>query len=87
LWSHKPMGKNYENPILKKGEAEALKFDDLPSAIEGFFTAWDALQDKFSEDPEYRVINPVFGSMDQEMFDLLNAKHYNHHFKQFGLEV
>jgi oxepin-CoA hydrolase/3-oxo-5,6-dehydrosuberyl-CoA semialdehyde dehydrogenase len=39
----------------------------------------------FKENPDARTKNVVFGMMDKFEWDLLGIKHFNHHFKQFGI--
>src|SRR5690606_26994059 len=34
LWTYKPMPKHYQHPLLKKGETEDVKFEDLDAARE-----------------------------------------------------
>jgi len=85
LFNFKPMPKGVEHPLLKKGETEALKHGSLEEAKEAFFKAYDEFETYFKENPEATTPNTVFGDLDKEHWDLVNRKHVNHHFNQFGL--
>jgi len=85
LWNYHPMPKNFQLPILKKGETEELRFAGLAEAKEAFLKAWDEYEAYFKDNPDAETNNAVFGSLDKDHWDLLNRKHFHHHFEQFGL--
>lgn len=85
LFNYKPMPKKVDHPLLKKGETEALRFSNLEEAKAALLQAYDDYELYFKENPEATSTNTVFGVLDKEMLDLLNRKHFNHHFEQFGL--
>ncbi len=85
LWNYYPMPKEYAHPIFRKGEVEDLKHADLPTAKKAFWEAYDETEAFFKEQPNGTLLNPVFGELDKYHWFLLNNKHYNHHFAQFGL--
>jgi len=47
--------------------------------------AYDAFVLYYKENPDATAANTVFGELNDEMWELLNRKHVNHHFEQFGL--
>jgi len=85
LWNHKPMPKEYQHPIFRKGEVEDLRFENLKAAKEAYWKAYEEVQQFYVDNPDGTMINPVFGHLDRYQFKLLNNKHTNHHFTQFGL--
>ncbi|MCI5082706.1 MAG: phenylacetic acid degradation bifunctional protein PaaZ [Saprospiraceae bacterium] len=85
LYNHRPMPKKFDHPILKKGALEDLRFENLEEAKEALLKAYDEFEAFFKDDPEKRTANTVFGYLNKEEWDLLQRKHYNHHFEQFGL--
>ena len=85
LYNHRPMPKEYPHPLLKKGELEDLRYASLDEAKAKFLETYDAFEAYFKENPENKTIDPVFGDIDKFEWDLLNTKHFNHHFEQFGL--
>ena len=85
LWDHRPMPKNYDHPSFKKGETEDLRFENLAAAKEAFWKSYDEVVAYYKANPEGVLANPVFGMLDKYHFKLLNNKHMNHHFSQFGL--
>ena len=85
LFNYYQMPKNFKHPMLKENEAEQLKYADLQQAKEAFLKAWDEFEEFFKENPEEKTNNAVFGKLDKNHWDLLNRKHFHHHFSQFGL--
>jgi oxepin-CoA hydrolase/3-oxo-5,6-dehydrosuberyl-CoA semialdehyde dehydrogenase len=85
LWNYYPMPKNFKLPILKENETEELRYADLQEAKEAFLKAWDKYEEFFKENPDAETNNAIFGPLDKDQWELLNRKHFNHHFEQFGL--
>ncbi len=85
LWNYKPMPKDYQHPIFKKGELEALRYASLDEAKTAFWKSKTALDTYYKENPEAVLPNPVFGHLGKYEMQLLQRKHFNHHFTQFGL--
>ena len=85
LWNYRSMPKEVDHPILKKGEVEDLRFGNLAEAKEAFFKAYDELEIFFKENPTVTVKNTVFGNLNRYEWQLLNRKHFAHHFEQFGI--
>ncbi len=78
-----PMGTNF--PTMKKGELEELKYADLNTAKQKFFEARDNYKLFFKENPDAKLRNMVFGELNKYESYLLEMKHLNHHFEQFGV--
>ena len=85
LWDYKEMPVQYEHPMLQKGTTEALRYESLAAAKEALIKTWDEIEIFFKENPGATLLNPIFGECNEEMWELMNKKHYYHHFKQFGL--
>jgi len=85
LWNYKSMPKEFDHPILKKGEVEDLRFESLEEAKDAFWKAYDELEIFFKENPKGKVKNTVFGYLDRYEWQLLNRKHWAHHLEQFGM--
>ncbi|MEQ8909811.1 MAG: phenylacetic acid degradation bifunctional protein PaaZ [Vicingaceae bacterium] len=85
LWNFRAMPKNFKMPAMKEGETEALRHENLMKAKEAFLEAWDEYEEYFKENPEAETPNAVFGNLDKDHWELLNRKHFNHHFEQFSL--
>jgi len=62
-----------------------LRFENLKAAKEAYWKAYEEVQQFYVDNPDGTMINPVFGHLDRYQFKLLNNKHTNHHFTQFGL--
>ncbi|MBQ4821563.1 phenylacetic acid degradation bifunctional protein PaaZ [Aquimarina sp. MMG016] len=85
IYNHKPMPKGHNHPLMKEGVLEELVHEDLTTAKMKLLEAMDALVVYFKENPEAVTKNAVFGEMNKFEWDLLNIKHLNHHFEQFGI--
>ncbi|MFK8102848.1 MAG: phenylacetic acid degradation bifunctional protein PaaZ [Saprospiraceae bacterium] len=85
LFNYRPMPKGVDHPLLKKGELEDLRFENLAEAKTAMLKAYDEFEAYFKANPTAITPNTVFGNLDKELWDLLNRKHANHHFEQFGL--
>ncbi len=85
LFNYRPMPRSFDHPLFRKGEVEDLRFGSLDEAKVALLEAFDAFETYYKENPEAKHPNPVFGHLDVEQWELLNRKHMNHHFEQFGL--
>lgn len=85
LWNYKPMPKSFKHPLLKKDGLEELRYENLDEAKKKFFEAKNEFETYFRENPEATTKNAVFGQLTNFEWKLLNRKHFNHHFEQFGL--
>ncbi len=85
LYNHRPMPERFDHPLLRKGETEDLRFANLAEAKEKYLAAYDRFELFFKENPGLETPNTVFGMLNKELWDLLNRKHLDHHFSQFGL--
>jgi len=78
-----PMNSNF--PALEKDKLDDLKHPDLAIAIEKFKVQREKYLESFKENPNAKLNNLVFGELNKYEWYLLERKHLNHHFKQFGL--
>lgn len=78
-----PMGTKF--PTMKKDELEDLIHPDFATAKAKFFEAREQYKTFFKENPEALMKNMVFGEMNKYASYLLERKHLNHHFEQFGI--
>ena len=78
-----PMGTSF--PTMKKGEVEDLVYPDFETAKAKFIEARQEHKAFFKENPDAVLKNMVFGEMNKYASYLLERKHLNHHFEQFGL--
>ncbi|WP_378178401.1 phenylacetic acid degradation bifunctional protein PaaZ [Aquimarina sp. SS2-1] len=85
IYNHKPMPQGHNHPLMKEGVLEELVHEDLDTAKMKLLEAMDKFETYFKENPDALTKNAVFGEMNKFEWDLLNVKHLNHHFEQFGL--
>ena len=85
LYNYKPFPKGSDFPLLEKGKLADLKHSDLASAINNLSESREAYKAYFKENPEAKLKNIVFGELNKYEWYLMERKHLNHHFEQFGL--
>ena len=85
LWNYDKFPKNSQFPQLEKDTLEPLKHPDLATAIEKFKAQREKYLEFFKENPDAKLKNLVFGELNKYESYLLERKHLNHHFEQFGL--
>jgi oxepin-CoA hydrolase/3-oxo-5,6-dehydrosuberyl-CoA semialdehyde dehydrogenase len=78
-----PMGTKF--PAMKKDELENLMHPDFDTAKAKLLAARESYKTFFKENPEAILKNMVFGELNKYESYLLERKHLNHHFEQFGI--
>ncbi len=84
LWNYDKFPKNSQFPQLEKDTLNDLKHENLSVAIQQFKEQRKKYLDYFKEHPEATLSNMVFGELNKYEWYLLERKHLNHHFEQFG---
>ena len=77
--------KNTQFPLLEKETLDDLKHEDLATANENLRKQREEYLEYFKEHPDANIKNMVFGELNRYEWYLLERKHLNHHFEQFGL--
>ncbi|WP_299273985.1 phenylacetic acid degradation bifunctional protein PaaZ [uncultured Psychroserpens sp.] len=85
LYNYRKFPKNSNFPLLEKDTLDDLKHENLAIAIETFKAQRAAYLNYFKENPEATLSNMVFGELNRYEWYLMERKHLNHHFEQFGL--
>ncbi|NND88262.1 MAG: phenylacetic acid degradation bifunctional protein PaaZ, partial [Flavobacteriaceae bacterium] len=85
LYNYEKMPRGYDFPLAGKADMMNLKHDDLSAAIKKMMEAREAYLEYFKTHPEARTKNAVFGELNRFEWYLLERKHLNHHFEQFGI--
>ena len=85
LWNYDKFPKNSQFPLLDKDTLDVLKHEKLETAISKFKAQRKAYLEYFKEHPDAKLSNMVFGELNKYEWYLLERKHLNHHFEQFGL--
>ena len=85
LYNYIPMEPGYDFPMHRKGQLEDLKHENLQIAKLKLLEAREEYLNFYKENPNAILKNVVFGNIEKYDWYLLERKHLNHHFKQFGL--
>ena len=85
LYNYEKFPKNTHFPLLEKDKLEELKHPDLATAIEKLKAQREKYLEYFKDRPDAKLNNMVFGELNRYEWYLLERKHLNHHFEQFGL--
>tara|TARA_R110001632_G_scaffold1883_1_gene8357 strand:+ start:18505 stop:21003 length:2499 start_codon:yes stop_codon:yes gene_type:complete len=85
LYNYEKFPKNSNFPMLEKDTLDTLKHDDFVSSVTKFKEARENYKTYFKENPDAKLNNLVFGELNRYEWYLMERKHLNHHFEQFGL--
>jgi oxepin-CoA hydrolase/3-oxo-5,6-dehydrosuberyl-CoA semialdehyde dehydrogenase len=85
LYNYEKMPQGYDFPLREEAEMDKLKHPDLATAKAMFLASREQYLEYFEQNPEARTKNVVFGELNRFEWYLLERKHLNHHFEQFGL--
>ena len=85
LYNYKKFPQNSQFPLLEKDTLDKLRHPDLASAVENLKKQREKYLQYFKENPDATLKNMVFGELNRYEWYLLDRKHLNHHFEQFGL--
>ncbi|MGL2966500.1 phenylacetic acid degradation bifunctional protein PaaZ [Flavobacterium sp. XGLA_31] len=85
LYNYEKFPRGTKFPTMKKDKLEDLVHPDFETAKAKFFEAKESYTTFFKENPEAVMKNMVFGELNRYESYLLERKHLNHHFEQFGI--
>lgn len=85
LYNYEKMPKEHMFPLAEESKINELKLGNLEEAKLRFVESRNAYLEFFKENPDAKLKNAVFGDMNRYEWYLLERKHLNHHFEQFGL--
>lgn len=85
LYNFEKMPHDYNFPLYKDGKLPELKHENLEEAKKEMLKAREEYVCFFKENPDAKTKNAVFGILNKYEWYLLDRKHLNHHFEQFGL--
>ena len=85
LYNYEKFPKNSNFPMLEKDTLDTLKHDDFVTSVTKFKEARENYKTYFKENPDAKLNNLVFGELNRYEWYLMERKHLNHHFEQFGL--
>jgi oxepin-CoA hydrolase/3-oxo-5,6-dehydrosuberyl-CoA semialdehyde dehydrogenase len=85
LYNYEKMPREFDFPLAQESRIAELVHPDLEAAKAAMLEARAHYLAYFKEHPEARTRNVVFGELNRFEWYLLERKHLNHHFEQFGL--
>ena len=85
LYNYDKMPRSYDFPLAEKSEIKKVKHESLEVAKAKMLEARQQYLSYFKQNPEAITKNVVFGELNKYEWYLLDRKHLNHHFEQFGL--
>lgn len=85
LYNYKKFPKDYAFPLAEQSAINTLRHESLEVAKEKLLEAREAYLAFYKGNPDARNIHPVFGALNSYEWWLMERKHLNHHFEQFGL--
>jgi len=85
LYNYDKMPREHMFPLAEESKINELKLGSLEEAKLRFVETRNSYLEFFKVNPEAILKNAVFGDMNKYEWYLLERKHLNHHFEQFGL--
>lgn len=83
LASDTPMPKEFKVPFAP--EEYTLRNEEIELAVDELVDNWIAFEEYYEANPEIKNLHPFYGDLDKNGWYRLHAKHFTHHFEQFGL--
>lgn len=86
LYNFRAMPKEFNAPFMPAdGSVPPLKHKNLEAAKDSLIQNLKNYIIYYKENPQAVHMHYVFGKLNKEMSELMNRKHFTHHFEQFGL--
>jgi oxepin-CoA hydrolase/3-oxo-5,6-dehydrosuberyl-CoA semialdehyde dehydrogenase len=85
LYNYEKLPREYDFPLAEKSEIVKTRYESLEVAKVKLLEARQRYLEYFKENPEAITKNVVFGELNRYEWYLMERKHLNHHFEQFGL--
>jgi oxepin-CoA hydrolase/3-oxo-5,6-dehydrosuberyl-CoA semialdehyde dehydrogenase len=85
LYNYEKLPREYDFPLAEKSEIVKTRYESLEVAKVKLLEARQRYLEYFKENPEAITKNVVFGELKRYEWYLMERKHLNHHFEQFGL--
>ncbi|WP_250434625.1 phenylacetic acid degradation bifunctional protein PaaZ [Hanstruepera flava] len=85
LYNYEKMPQEFMFPLAEESKIEETVHSSLDEAKAKMLEARNDYLEFFKENPDAVLKNAVFGNMNRYEWYLLERKHLNHHFEQFGL--
>lgn len=85
LWNYEKMPRDYKMPLHPQDRLFDLQHPDLETARAAVIDARNRYLQAFKDNKDLVTNNAVFGPLTRYEWTLLDRKHLNHHFEQFGL--
>jgi len=84
LMSARPLPKEFINPLIGEG-LKSLEYQNIEEAKLVLKNEVEDYYQYFEKHPEATLLNPTFGELNKNEWDVFHEKHFTHHFGQFGI--
>jgi hypothetical protein len=84
MMSSRPLPREFINPIIGENLI-SLEYETLAETKNVLMLEVEAYYKYFEENPDGKLLNPTFGELNKEEWDVFHEKHFTHHFTQFGI--
>ena len=82
---HSAREEDMQGLLLLVRHIEALRNDELETAIDEFTDAFLSFLEHYEENENAYALHPFYGQLNYAQWQRLHTKHFAHHFEQFGL--
>tara|TARA_R110002020_G_scaffold436289_4_gene646497 strand:+ start:689 stop:1135 length:447 start_codon:yes stop_codon:yes gene_type:complete len=80
-----PFPKGVKAPGLNAGDLMPLRSQNLDDAKQQLLDSIIAYNTFFESSPDFTTVHPRFGKLNYSEWEKFHPKHFEHHFKQFGI--
>ncbi|MCK9210692.1 MAG: hypothetical protein M0P61_07665 [Ignavibacteriaceae bacterium] len=84
LMSGRPLPKGFINPLIGEGLIP-FEYENLEEAKLALEKELQNYYKYFEDHPDASLVNPTFGELNKNEWDVFHEKHFTHHFGQFGI--
>jgi oxepin-CoA hydrolase/3-oxo-5,6-dehydrosuberyl-CoA semialdehyde dehydrogenase len=85
LFNYRKMPRDFKRADLDPNKPADLRYESFNEAKAALLKAYETYEAYYKEHNDAKHLHPMFGPLDKELWDLINRKHFHHHFEQFGI--
>ncbi len=85
LMSDKPMPREFKAPYIPENDTMPLHYPNFETAKQKLKAGLETFYALYAQNPDAVFPHPVFGVCNAQEWEMIQRKHFTHHFAQFGL--
>ena len=77
---------NFKAAFMDAEGLMPLQFGSMEAAIDALLAEIDDFYQYHRENPDAQPVHPYFGALNQQEWEINHDRHFQHHFRQFGVK-